>query len=91
MLLRVDDDNDVPIEPGTYRRFYDYWSEHCEKQGRPNTYWAEICCFQCLKVALLGSNHTVRPGGVFHPSDVCPFAPSTAGRGRQRPGGYEKI
>jgi hypothetical protein len=76
-IRRVDDDNDVPTEPGTYRRVYDYWADHCAKRGRPNTYWAEICCPGCKKVALLGSNHIVKDDGAVHPSDVCPFPPCT--------------
>ena len=24
-FTRIADDNDVPTEPGTYRRIYDYW------------------------------------------------------------------
>ena len=74
---RVTDDNDVPTEPGTYRRVFDYWAEHCARKGRANTYWAEICCPGCSKVALLGSNHTVAPDGTVQPSDVCPFPPCT--------------
>lgn len=74
---RIADDNDVPTEPGTYRRVYDYWTEHCASKGRSNTYWEEICCPGCGKVALLGSNHTVADDGTVHPSDVCPFPPCT--------------
>ena len=76
-LKRVADDNDVPTEPGTYRRIYDYWIDYCASKGRANTYWAEICCPGCHKVALLGSNHTVASDGTVQPSDVCPFPPCT--------------
>ena len=74
---RVADDNDVPTEPGTYRRVFDYWAEYLASKGRSNTYWAELCCPGCGKVALLGSNHIVTAGGVVTPSDVCPFPPCT--------------
>lgn len=74
---RVADDNEIPTEPGTYRRIFEYWADYMTKKGRPNTYWAELCCPECHKVALLGSNHTVAAGGIVSPSDVCPFKPCT--------------
>lgn len=76
-LSRVADDNEVPTEPGTYRRVFDYWVEHCASRGLLNTYWAEICCPGCGRVALLGNNHTVADDGAVHPSDVCPYRPCT--------------
>lgn len=72
---RVADDNDMPTERGTYRRVFDYWADYLAKKGIPNTYWAELCCPGCGKVALLGSNHVVTAGGFVSPSDVCPFPP----------------
>ena len=78
LMHRISDDNDVPTEPGTYRRVREYWAEHCQSRDLPNTYWAEICCPSCGKVALLGSNHTVDDAGIVRPSDdVCPFSPCT--------------
>jgi hypothetical protein len=74
---RVADDNDAPLEPGTYRRVLEYWADHCAKKGLPNTYWAEICCPGCGKIGLLGDNHVVAAGGVVAPSDVCPYPPCT--------------
>lgn len=74
---RVADDNDMPTERGTYRRVWDYWEEYLRPRGRPNTFWAELCCPGCGKVALLGSNHRVAAGGSVTPSDVCPFPPCT--------------
>jgi hypothetical protein len=74
---RISDDNDMPTERGTYRRVVEYWAEHCAKKDLANTYWAELCCHACGKVALLGSNHTVSADGVVSPSDVCPFPPCT--------------
>lgn len=72
---RIADDNDDPTEPGTYRRVFDYWADHCAERGLPNTFWAELCCPGCGKVGMLGSNHTVAPDGTVHPSDVCPYPP----------------
>lgn len=74
---RVADDNDMPTERGTYRRIREYWADYCERGGKPNTWWAELCCPGCGKVATVGSNHTVDVGGTVHPSDVCPFPPCT--------------
>lgn len=76
-LRRVADDNDVPTEPGTYRRILEYWADHCARKGSMNTYLAEVCCPGCGKVALLGSNHVVGDDGSVSPSDVCPFPPCT--------------
>lgn len=76
-IKRISDDNEMPTQPGTYRRVRDYWADHCTKKGIANTYWAEICCPGCGKVALLGSNHTVTDDGTVQPSDVCPFPPCT--------------
>jgi hypothetical protein len=70
---RIADDNDQPTERGTYRKIRDYWADYCARQGRPNTYWAEICCPGCGRVGMVGSNHTVADDGVVTPSDVCPF------------------
>jgi hypothetical protein len=70
---RVPDDNDVPAVRGTYRRVLEYWAEHAASKSRPNTYWAELCCPGCGRVALLGGNHAVAAGGAVTPSDVCPF------------------
>jgi len=67
----------MPTERGTYRRVFDYWAEYLAKKGIPNTYWAELCCPGCGKVALLGRNHTVDANGTVHPSVVCPFPPCT--------------
>lgn len=74
---RIADDNDQPVERGTYRRIFDYWAEYMATRGKPNTYWAELCCPGCGRVALLGSNHVVTAGGVVTPSNVCPFPPCT--------------
>lgn len=63
----------MPVERGTYRRVLEYWAEHTARVGRPNTYWAELCCPGCGRVGLLGSNHQVTTGGIVTPSDVCPF------------------
>lgn len=70
---RVADDNDVPTERGTYRRIHEYWAGHCARKGVANTYWAELCCPGCGRVAMVGSNHTVAADGTVSPSDVCPF------------------
>jgi hypothetical protein len=72
---RVPDDNDMPSERGTYRRVREYWAEHLDPRGEPNTYWAEVCCPGCGKVSLIGSNHTVAADGTVSPSDVCPYLP----------------
>lgn len=74
---RIADDNDQPLERGTYRRIVEYWADHCARQGRPNTYWAELMCPSCGRVAMVGSNHTVSRDGTVSPSDVCPFSPCT--------------
>lgn len=74
---RIADDNDMPTEPGTYRRIVEYWADYCARKGVANTYWAELCCPGCHRVAMLGSNHTVGDDGVVMPSDVCPFSPCT--------------
>jgi hypothetical protein len=74
---RVADDNDPPTERGTYRRIVEYWAEYVASKGRSNTYWAELCCPGCGKIAMVGSNHVVNPGGMVVPSDVCPFPPCT--------------
>jgi hypothetical protein len=34
---RVPDDNDVPTEPGTYRRIREYWADYCESLGSNHT------------------------------------------------------
>lgn len=72
---RVADDNYVPTEAGTYRRVLEYWAAHCERKGIANTYWAEVACPSCGRIALLGSNHVVADDGTVSPSDVCPFPP----------------
>ena len=74
---RIADDNDEPLERGTYRRVFEYWADYMASKGRPNTYWAEICCPGCGRGALIASNHTVKPGGVISPSLVCPHKPCT--------------
>jgi len=74
---RVPDDNDIPIEPGAYRRVHEYWADHGAKKGVPNTYWAEICCPGCHRVSMVGRNHTTADAGVVQPSYVCPFPPCT--------------
>lgn len=76
-LRRVADDNDAPTERGTYRRIREYWADYCESRGKPNTFWAEICCPGCGVVGMLGSNHRVTDDGVVSPSDVCPYPPCT--------------
>lgn len=77
VFRRIADDNDQPIERGAYRRILEYWAEYTASKGRPNTYWAELCCPGCGRVAMVGSNHTVATGGMVSPSDVCPFPPCT--------------
>lgn len=74
---RVSDDNDTPSERGTYRRIREYWADHCSRKGVANTYWAELCCPGCGRVAMVGSNHVVHDDGTVQPSDVCPFSPCT--------------
>lgn len=74
---RIDDDNDMPTERGTYRRVLEYWADHCTRKGILNTHWAELCCPDCGKVGSLGSNHVVASNGTVSPSDVCPFSPCT--------------
>jgi hypothetical protein len=76
-LRRVPDDNDVPTDRGTYRRIREYWADYCASRGKPNTFWAEICCPGCGIVGMLGSNHTVADDGTVAPSDVCPYPPCT--------------
>jgi hypothetical protein len=74
---RIADDNEQPTERGTYRRIFEYWADYMASKGRPNTYWAELCCPGCGRVGLLGSNHTVSRDGTVQPSNVCPFKPCT--------------
>lgn len=73
---RIADDNDQPIERGTYRRVVEYWASYQEKNPARH-FWAELCCPGCGKVALVGDNHTVSTDGTVSPSDVCPFPPCT--------------
>jgi len=70
---RIADDNDEPTERGTYRRVREYWDEHFGPRGKPNPYWAEICCPGCGRVALVGQHHVVSTDGTVTPSDVCPY------------------
>jgi hypothetical protein len=74
---RIADDNDQPVERGTYRRIVEYWAEYRAKHPAIGAHWAETCCPDCGRVALLGSNHVVTAGGVVTPSDICPFPPCT--------------
>jgi hypothetical protein len=74
---RVADDNDMPVDRGTYRRVREYWDEWFGPRSKTNPYWAELCCPGCGNVGMLGHNHTVAAGGVVHPSDVCPYPPCT--------------
>jgi hypothetical protein len=74
---RVADDNDTPVDRGTYRRVREYWNEWFGPRGKPNPYWAELCCPGCGKVGMLGDNHTVAASGIVTPSDVCPYPPCT--------------
>lgn len=76
-LRRVPDNNDVPTDRGTYRRIREYWADYCESRGKPNTFWAEICCPGCGIVGMLGSNHKVADDGTVMPSNVCPYPPCT--------------
>jgi len=70
---RIPDDNDMPTERGTYRRIFEYWADYCASHGQVNTFWAELCCPGCGRVAMVGSNHTVAKDGTVSPSDVCPY------------------
>jgi hypothetical protein len=76
-LRRIADDNDTPTERGTYRRIREYWASYCEGRGRPNAFWAEICCPDCGVVGMLGGNHAVADDGTVTPSDVCQYPPCT--------------
>lgn len=76
-FTRIADDNDQPTERGTYRRVREYWAKYFDGKGIPNTFWAELCCPGCGKIALVGANHTVADDGTVHPSDVCPYPPCT--------------
>lgn len=73
VFTRIADDNDTPTERGTYRRVLEYWADHCAEHGQVNTFWAELCCPGCGRVAMVGRNHTVAKDGTVTPSDVCPF------------------
>jgi hypothetical protein len=72
---RVPDDNDMPVDRGTYRRVREYWNEWFGPRNKPNPFWAEICCPGCGKVGMVGHNHTVADDGTVSPSDVCPYEP----------------
>lgn len=77
IFKRIADDNDMPTERGTYRKILDYWSDYFGRKGQPNLHWAEVCCPECGRVAMIGANHKVLEDGTVQPSDVCPFPPCT--------------
>jgi len=77
IIRRIADDNEMPTEPGTYRRVLEYWAKHFARKGIANLFWAEMCCPGCGKVALIGDNHIVAQDGTVTPSDVCPYLPCT--------------